>query len=104
MKMLTFDSRAKALEYAEELGKYDYMIAEVEGKRAFLCATVLPLEALIRSHVETIVTDFLKEMDLKDEKDIDDIANEIGAEISGDIEVAIENTADVHIICAHLDF
>lgn len=102
-KILNFRTTEAAMEYAENLGKNDYDIVEIDGKKTFICSTSLPLERF-RSPIETIVENFLKEMGMDDENEIYDISNYIGAEMSSQLMTMIENHTPYGIESAMMNF
>lgn len=104
--MKEFKTEEAAIEYAEEeIGKYDYEIVLVDGKKTFLCATGLPLEEVIRYRIEEILGDFAKLMGEDDEDmEIEDGINFIGAQMEEKMCEMIEEYLDLKILCAYQDF
>lgn len=102
--MKEFTNKFDIIEYAENIGKYDYEIAKVEGKPAMLSSTILPFEEIFRYPIEEIVRDVLGEMGFEDKNKIDDISMFIGAEMEGVLIDMIEQEANVLIYTAGLDF
>ena len=99
-----FDTEEEAIECASsELGKHDSAIVTVEGKKTFLTSTGLPIEDRLRSPIETIVKEFLKEMTY-DESMLDDTVNLIGAEMCEALIDKLEKHADVKVVSAYLNY
>lgn len=104
--MKKFKTEEAAIEYAEEeIGKYEYEIVSINGKKTFLCATTLPLEEVIRSRVENILTNFVKLMG-EDDEDVNklDGISFIGAQVDEKMCKMIEKYLDFKILCAYQDF
>lgn len=101
-----FETEEAALKYAvENISKYDYEIVLVNGKKTFLCATLLPIEAQIRDRIESILYDFVKLLgEDPDDLYIDDGINYIGAQMDEKISEMIEERLDVKILSANLTF
>lgn len=101
-----FETEEAALKYAaENISKYDYEIVLVNGKKTFLCATSLPIEAQIRDRIESILYDFVKLLgEDPDDLYIDDGINYIGAQMDEKISEMIEERLDVKILSANLTF
>ena len=98
--MMRFKTEAEAIEYAQEnIGKYDYEIAEVDGKQAFLSSTGLPIEEFLRNRIEPMVEEFLKEFDIKD---LDDTVAFLGAELEGMVIDKIERETGIRILSARM--
>ena len=101
-----FETEEAALKYAvENISKNDYEIVLVNGKKTFLCATLLPIEAQIRDRIESILYDFVKLLgEDPDDLYIDDGINYIGAQMDEKISEMIEERLDVKILSANLTF
>ena len=101
-----FKTEEAALKYAvENIGKYDYEIVLVNGKKTFLCATSLPIEAQIRERIEGILTDFVELLgEDPDDIDITDGVNFIGVQMEEKMHEMIEEYLNLKILSACLDF
>lgn len=101
MAELNFENVEKALEYSHRLGKNQVKIATVEGKPAFICSTLLPLERRLRQPIEDVIKDFLREVGITDEDEIEDTAMYIGADISTELMKKIEYSGGIKIVCPY---
>ncbi len=59
---MEFKTKEAAMEAAKELGKKEYLIATVGGKKAFLSNTSIPVDMWLREPMQVMITDFLKEV------------------------------------------
>lgn len=101
--MKDFETRAEAVRYIDEnFSKAEWEVAIVEGKKAFLCATAIPLEEFLRNDIEAMVTEFLTTMGIED--GIEDMAIEIGADVSSIIEERLIGMANIDVICNYEDY
>lgn len=102
-----FSSRKAALDYAENLKKNECEIVEVteddESFPAFLSSTSIPLETRLRNPIEEATREFLIELGFN-EDNAEDLATEIGAELSSDLVKKIEERAHVKILCRYDNF
>lgn len=104
MNMKEFKSKNEALEYVKgNLLKKEFEVALVDGKKTFLCATSIPLEEFLRDDIEAMVTDFLKVMKINTSK-AEEIAIDIGADVSSFIEDRLIGMADIDVICAYENY
>ena len=102
--MKEFKNENEALEYIKRnLLKKEYDVALVDGKKTFLCATSIPLEEFLRNDIEAMVTDFLAVMKINTSK-AEEIAIDIGADVSSFIEDRLIGMADINIICARENY
>lgn len=101
---MKFSTIEGAKTYAcENIGKYEAVDAYVGGKPSYICSTSLPLEERLRNPIEKAVEDFLVDLGMK--RDVcQQIAVDIGAEVTGDLIDKIEKHANVNIVCAYLDY
>ena len=98
-----FETEDEAYDYAETLGKYEFNKVLVGNKPAFVSSTDIPIETRFRYPIEEIVRNFcIDEMGIEDEDFIDDMANEIGADICGELTDMIEKRIGVKFISAYL--
>lgn len=99
--MRSFANKNDALAYIKQnLSKKQYEVALVNGKRTFLCSTSIPLEEFLRTDIETMVIDFLELMCVDTSK-AEEVAIEIGADVSSLIEDKLIDMADIDVICAY---
>lgn len=100
-----FESLEAAKEYAElNLGKYQWEIVDINGKKTWLSATSIPLEERFRDPIEQVVENFLKEMGMENENDRLDIAMFIGAEMCNQLLDMIEKHSPYGIESAFQEF
>ena len=101
--MRDFETREEAIRYIDEnFSKTEWEVANVNGKRSFLCATAIPLEQFLRNDIEAMVTEFLSTMGIED--DGNEIAIEIGADVSSIVEERLINLANIDVICNYEDY
>ena len=102
---MKFANRKEAIEYAEEnIDKYDFLLAEVAGKKACLTSTDLPVENNLRNQLEAALEIFMIEVLEIDEEEAADVALEIGADITDKALDQIEKLAGVSVINAGLTY
>jgi len=101
--MRDFETREEAIRYIDEnFSKTEWEVANVNGKRSFLCATAIPLEEFLRNDIEVMVTEFLSTMGIED--DGNEIAIEIGADVSSIVEERLINLANIDVICNYENY
>lgn len=102
-----FSSRKAALDYARNLKKNECEIVEVtedgESFPAFLSSTSIPLENRLRNPIEEATREFLIELGFN-EGNAEELAMEIGAELSSDLVKKIEERAHAKILCRYDDY
>lgn len=102
--MREFANKNDALRYVKKnLSKKQYEVALVNGKKAFLCATSIPLEEFLRNQIETMITEFLDVMEI-DTSEASDIAIDVGADVSSIIEDKLINIANIDVVCAYENY
>ena len=102
-----FSSETAALDYAKNLKKNECEIIEVtedgESSPAFLSSTSIPLENRLRNPIEEATREFLVELGFNKDN-AEDLATEIGAELSSDLIKKIEERAHAKILCRYDDY
>ena len=100
----SFNSYPEAVNYSSKLGKYESELVRVNNKNVYLSSTSIPIEERFRNPVEEMVSNFLTELGIIDQREIDDISMFIGAKICNEITDEITKMTDVQFLSLNLDY